>query len=189
MGPGKPGIAGEIGHIVIDRNAKIKGMEGVTGTLEGLASGYGIAEIAQMQARLNVQSKLHNLDPSEIDAKCVFEAAKNRDPLATQIVDSVASHLSIGIDTLIKLFNTECIVLSGGLIKNGNLLLEKIRTELTQYSMSAISRSVPIVSSSFGDNAALMGSFSLILEKILQLDHHSIEPPFFEINAKAKSSL
>jgi len=36
--------------------------------------------------------------------------------------------------------------------------------------MKALSRSVPIVQSSFGVNAALMGAFSLILEKILNLE-------------------
>ena len=118
---------------------------------------------------------MHTIEPQDIDARRVFEAAKSGDRLACEIIDSVASHLSIGIDTLIKLFNTECIVLSGGLIQNGELLLEKIRNEIKQYSMSAISRSVPIVSSSFGENAALMGSFSLILEKILQLDQNSFE--------------
>ena len=108
-----------------------------------------------------------------VTAKSVFEAAKNSDSLALEILDSVANSLSIGIDTLIKLFNTECIVLSGGLIQNGDLLTDKIRNSIKHYSMHAISRSVPIVPSSFGDNAALMGSFSLILEKILLLDQNS----------------
>jgi hypothetical protein len=34
----------------------------------------------------------------------------------------------------------------------------------------AITRTVPVVPSEFGENAALMGSFSLILERILLLE-------------------
>jgi len=90
--------------------------------------------------------------------------------LAGEIIENVAGYLSVSIDTLIKLFNTECIVLSGGLVQNGDLLINKIREQVTNYALSGISRTVPIVQSGFGENAALMGSFSLILERILLLE-------------------
>jgi N-acetylglucosamine repressor len=167
---GADGIAGEVGHIVVDGKSKRKGMEGVTGTLEALASGYGIADIAQELSRENESSSLNNLDASAIDAKSVFEAARNNDELANEVLDDVANYLSISIDTLIKLFNTECIVLSGGLIEHEDIVFNKIRDKMKNYSMKALSRSVPIVQSSFGENAALLGAFSLILEKILNLE-------------------
>jgi len=167
---GVDGIAGEIGHIVVDKYSSREGLEGISGTLESLASGYGLADIARERASSVASSMLYSLAPEEIDAKMVFEAAKKGDYLANKIVDEVAEYLSIGIDTLIKLFNTECIVLSGGLIQNGEMLIEKIRCQVSNYSLSGISRSVPIVKAGFGDNAALMGSFSLILERILMLE-------------------
>jgi glucokinase-like ROK family protein len=167
---GADGIAGEVGHIVMDRNSSRKGLEGVTGTLEALASGYGIADVALEIAKSDSASILYSVDDEDIDAKKVFEAAKNGDGLACEIVDNVAGYLSVSIDTLIKLFNTECIVLSGGLVQNGDLLINKIREQLTNYALSGVSRTVPIVQSGFGENAALMGSFSLILERILLLE-------------------
>jgi len=167
---GADGIAGEVGHIVMDRHNNRKGLEGVTGTLEALASGYGIADVARELAKSDATSVLSSLDTEDIDARRVFEAAKDGDRLANEIIDNVAGYLSVSIDTLIKLFNTECIVLSGGLVQNGELLLNKIREQVTNYSLSGVSRTVPIVQSGFGENAALMGSFSLILERILLLE-------------------
>jgi glucokinase-like ROK family protein len=167
---GADGIAGEVGHIVMDRHNNRKGLEGVSGTLEALASGYGIADIARELAKTDAASVLYSLDDEDIDAKKVFEAAKNGDCLAGEIIGNVAGYLSVSIDTLIKLFNTECIVLSGGLVQNGDLLLGKIREQVIRYSLSGVSRTVPIVQSGFGENAALMGSFSLILERILLLE-------------------
>jgi len=167
---GVDGIAGEIGHIVVDKQSKIKGREGISGSLEALASGYGIADIARERAKSDSKSFLHSLNPEDIEAKTVFDAAKNGDRLATEIVESVAEYISIGIDTLIKLFNTECIVLSGGLVYNGEMFIDRIRNGIRNYSMNDISRSVPVITSGFGENAALMGSFSLILEKILLLE-------------------
>lgn len=166
---GADGIAGEIGHIVVDKYSKRKGLEGVTGTLEALASGYGLADIARELSKSDPESFLFSQNPEDIDAKMVFETAKKGDRLAIEIIDGIAGYLSIGIDTLIKLFNTECIVLSGGLVQNDDVLIEKIRNKISDYSLSGVSRSVPIVKAGFGENAALMGSFSLILEKILLL--------------------
>jgi N-acetylglucosamine repressor len=167
---GVDGISGEIGHIVVDKHSTRKGLEGIPGTLEALASGYGLADIAKELAKTNIGSILHSMDSDDIDAKRVFDAAKNGDRLANEIVDGVAGYLSIGIDTVIKLFNTECIVLSGGLVQNGEMLMDKIRKEVMNYTLSSVSRSVPIVTAGFGENAALMGSFSLILERILLLE-------------------
>lgn len=167
---GIDGIAGEVGHIVVDKNIKRKGLEGLSGTLEALASGYGLADIARELAKSDSKSLLYNINPEDIDAKKVFDLAKKGDRLACSLIDSVADYISIGIDTLIKLFNTECIVLSGGLVQNGEILLQKISKELKNHSMSEISRSVPVVTSSFGENAAIIGSFSLILERILLLE-------------------
>jgi predicted NBD/HSP70 family sugar kinase len=167
---GADGIAGEVGHIVIDGKSKRKGLEGVTGTLEALASGYGIADIARELSRKDESSTLNKLSAGDVDAKSVFEAAGNNDKLANEILDDIANYLSISIDTLIKLFNTECIVLSGGLIENENIVFNRISSKMQNYSIKALSRSVPIVRSSFGENAALMGAFSLILEKILNLE-------------------
>jgi glucokinase-like ROK family protein len=167
---GADGIAGEVGHIVMDRHNNRKGLEGVSGTLEALASGYGIADIARELAKTDAASVLYSLDDEDIDARKVFEAAKNGDRLAGEIICNVAGYLSVSIDTLIKLFNTECIVLSGGLVQNGDLLINKIREQVANYTLSGVSRTVPIVQSGFGENAALMGSFSLILERILLLE-------------------
>jgi glucokinase-like ROK family protein len=167
---GVDGIAGEIGHIVVDKHSDRKGLEGIMGTLEALSSGYGLADTARELAKTDSKSILFSLNSEDIDAKMVFEAAKKGDHLANEIIDSVVTYISIGIDTLIKLFNTECIVLSGGLVQNGDILIEKISKEINKYSLNAISRSVPVLASGFGENAALVGSFSLILEKILLLE-------------------
>ena len=70
---GADGFAGEVGHIVIDTNNNRKGMDGINGTLEALASGYAIAEIAQANAQNELNSRLHNIQVEKINAKTVLE--------------------------------------------------------------------------------------------------------------------
>jgi glucokinase-like ROK family protein len=171
---GAHGFAGEIGHIVVDKYSNRQGLEGVKGTLEALASGYGIADLARELLVDYPGSLLAAFDGDDLNAKRVFEAAMEGDDLANIIIGAVTEYLSIGIDILIKLFNTECIVLSGGLMQNGTILLDKIKHTLPQYTMNELTQEVPVVMANFGENAALMGSFSLILEKILQLERNEI---------------
>ena len=136
---------------MVDKNSSRKGLEGIEGTLEALASGYGLADIARDLAKTDNKSILYSLSSDDIEAKEVFDAAKTGDLLANEIIDSAVSYISIGIDTLVKLFNTECIVLSGGLVQNGDIFIDKIREELKKYSFNAIPRSVPVRVSGFGE--------------------------------------
>lgn len=171
---GADGLAGEIGHIVIDKYSNRQGLEGVKGTLEALASGYGIADMANERLAKYPDSILKEFNGDDLNAKRVFDAVLKGDELANILINEVAEYLSIGIDTLVKLFNTECIVLSGGLVQNGTILIDKINQKLPLYTMHTVAHQVPVVAASFGENAALMGSFSLILEKILQLERNEI---------------
>ncbi|MEM6540428.1 MAG: ROK family protein, partial [Bacteroidota bacterium] len=106
----------------------------------------------------------------EITAKAVIEAAKLGDKLALQIFDNAIMYLGVGIDGLIKLFNPEKIVLSGGLTLSGDFLMDKLKKSISQHSMGNLSRKVEIVYSTFGENATLMGAFSMILIKVLNLE-------------------
>ena len=169
---GADGYAGEFGHMVLDSDSPMKGREGIAGTLEALSSGYGIAETAKMEVQKDNSGMLSSkhLAQDEITAKAVIEAAKLGDKLALQIFDNAIMYLGVGIDGLIKLFNPEKIVLSGGLTLSGDFLMDKLKKSISQHSMGNLSRKVEIVYSTFGENATLMGAFSMILIKVLNLE-------------------
>lgn len=70
---GKSGSAGEIGHIVLQKDGTLCGC-GHKGCFEGYASATGIIREAKSRLMVNKDSKLKCLD--NIEAKDVFEAAK-----------------------------------------------------------------------------------------------------------------
>lgn len=166
---GWEGYTGEIGHIVVDPHSSRKGREGIYGTLEVLASGYGIADIVKEMIIAGEPTSLASQDLTTVDTKSVIKAAVHGDMLAIRIIDSAASYIGIGIDTLIKLLNPQAISLSGGMLRN-EYLIKRIREKVESISLSPYKGKVPILPSSFGEEASLMGAISLILENILNLE-------------------
>ncbi|HBX65505.1 MAG TPA: hypothetical protein DEG32_04905, partial [Balneolaceae bacterium] len=126
---GANGYSGEIGHIVVNRQSTIKGREGIEGTLEALASRYGIADIMKARMEKGEDSLLKN--DEVIDSQSVLNAASSGDKLAIQVLEEAADYIGISIDILIKLFNTQAIVLSGGFGEEGEFFNEKIKSKVS----------------------------------------------------------
>lgn len=168
---GNFGYAGEFGHIVLERNSQFVGKDGIRGSLEALASGYGIAEIARNQLKQGHESELSNLSEKELTAEAVFNAAKKGDKLAKEIIDNALQYLGQGVALLINIFDPQAIVFSGGLTKSGPSFFKAIEKYALDYQFKGEgSRLVKILPSSFQDDASLMGAFSLITSKVLNFD-------------------
>ena len=176
---GSNGYAGELGHIVVDRNSQFVGKDGIKGCLEALSSGSGIAEIAKFQVEKMDPDSLILKEAGEklkdISAKSVFDAAMKGDPLANEIIDNAMYFFAIGLDSLIKLFDPSAIVISGGLAKNGKFFFDKLDQNLKSIGLIQRESRLALHPSSFKDDATLMGAFSLVIAEVLQL-HENVIP-------------
>jgi len=152
---GAHGIAGEIGHIVVQPGGPLCRC-GNHGCVEAVASGTGIAHAARIAAPNSAGSALHRLrDPSPED---VVRAARAGDELATTILESAGSYLGIAMGTLVNLFNPELIVLGGSVLKAGRQLLAPMRRSMAASSWKAARRGLRIVRPALGGDAGLIGA-------------------------------
>lgn len=183
---GGKGFTGEFGHIILERDSKYIGKDGVRGCLEALSSGYGIAEIAKQRIEAGDDTILSqsNLPAHEISAEHVFEAAGQGDQLSIEIIENAFKYLGQGIDLLIKLFNPDAIVLSGGLTRNGDYFFKKVEEYTLENVFSPLKEQVKILPSSFHEDATLIGAFSLIISKVLNFE---IDSNGYPIRAKTSS--
>ncbi|PCJ96313.1 MAG: hypothetical protein COA50_07665 [Flavobacteriaceae bacterium] len=170
---GSHGFSGEFGHLIVDNKNEYIGKGGLRGSLESLASGYGIAETAKRRVSVHESSKI--LDKvkgklEEITAKTVVDCAKEKDSLAIEIFNEAMDYWGIGLDALIKLFDPEVIVISGGLINSGEIFFERLRENILKNDFKQVKNEVQILPSSFGDDATLTGALSLVISKVLQFE-------------------
>ncbi len=173
---GVDGFAGEFGHISIDNNGNIQCSCKKYGCLEALTSGKAIALTAQSRLARGQSSMLNEMckgDLSKVTAKMVAEAARQGDELALNVFTRAMEYIGLGISNLINIINPELIVIGGGLSMAGDIFFDTIREVVARNVMQYASRQVEIQPVTHGNNAALMGAFSLILNKVLNLDFDS----------------
>src|SRR5687767_3323114 len=109
---GSSDAAGEIGHTTIDSTGR-RCKCGNYGCLEAYASGPAIAERAREALDDGEGSALLVLaggDPANITAQTVYEAAKQNDPIAVEVVRETARILGTAISTLINIINPDIVV-------------------------------------------------------------------------------
>ncbi len=130
---------GEIGHTVVDRAAAGRGTEA---TVEGLGSGTALA-------RLATAAGLESSGPE------LVRLVEDGDPRAVAVWDEAMHTIGLGIVNLVQLVAPTCIVVGGGVGRNGELVLAPIRAALEQHGPQG---PPPIVVTALlGDDPGLIG--------------------------------
>lgn len=170
---GAEGLAGEFGHITLEKDSPIQCKCGNYGCLEALASGHGIALAAQRALESGRESMLRSEcegDLSLVTAKMVSQAADAGDELAHEILFGAARYVGIGIATLINLFNPQAVFIGGGVAQGSELFFSTVKEVVAKREMPRHAHAVEILPVTHRLNAAVMGAVSLILDKVVTLE-------------------
>lgn len=123
---GVRGLAGEIGHVVIDPDGAPCAC-GLRGCFETIAAGAGIARAAREAVVAGGTTLAGYADPTAAD---VFAQAAAGDPAATAIVERAASAIARVVHELILAYDVELVVLGGGVSRAGEPLLRRVHDAL-----------------------------------------------------------
>jgi glucokinase len=138
---GTRGLAGEIGHIVLEPNGPLCPC-GLRGCFETLAAGPAIARIAREELAAGRDSSLRAVG-EEIGAVDVYAAAARGDALAAEIATRVGEHVARAVHELVMAYDVEVVVLGGGVSKAGDAFLDPILHALDRMrDASALAREV-----------------------------------------------
>jgi len=157
---GASDVAGEIGHMSIDSTGR-KCKCGNYGCLEAYASGPAIAARAIEGLQSGEQSVLPELvdgDLSRITAETVYEGIVAGDAYAREVMRDTAKFLGSGVANLINVLNPEMIVISGGVTRAGDHLLEPLRHEVKRRAFRNAFEACRIVTSELGSMAGVIGA-------------------------------
>lgn len=156
---GVTGAAGEIGHMVLDRDETEVCGCGKRGCAEQYCSATGIVRLAtEYLAKTGATSLLCR---GEITCKAVFDAAQQGDEAAKAVLEQVYRYLAQLIANVCILLNPERVVIGGGVSKAGQPLLEGIKRYFDGFIYHA-SRNVELSLATLGNNAGAYGAFCLI---------------------------
>lgn len=161
---GTSDVAGEVGHITIDANGRRCNC-GNEGCLEAYASGPAIARRAVEALSAGATSSLSRIDPAEVTAQSVYQAAAEGDPLARDVVRDTARYLGAGVATLVNIFNPEVVVICGGVTLAGEGLFGPLRQEVTRRAFRPAVDACRIVPGELVHSAGVYGAARAFLEQ------------------------
>jgi glucokinase len=158
------GMAGELGHIFLAPDGPL-GKCGHRGCLESLACGEMIAERAKEAVAAGKKTSLAKLPSGSIKTKDVFQAARENDPVASEIVRAAAVNLGRGIASLVHVFNPQKVILGGGVTKSWEMIQPVMEKTVRGLLMPGFTGRLEIVRTRFGDDIGLLGAAALAIRE------------------------
>ena len=151
---GASDTAGEVGHWRLAETGPVG--FGKEGSWEGLASGAGLAELAER--------KNPTKWPAGTPIRAVVDAILDDDPEALEVAAEVGRWLGRGMALLVDALNPQLIVLGSLAVVLGDRVLEPARRELAREALPQAVAACKVVPAALGkgigDVAALMAAVS-----------------------------
>lgn len=157
----------EIGHMVIVDNGR-KCACGRRGCLEAYASATALIKDTKKALAKYPDTLMHKVvkELGVCDARVAFIAAKQNDRVALRLIHKYVMYLSEGILNICNIFRPEAVILSGGVAKEGEYLLEMIRAYLKKHNYGMLNAPfVDVRLASLGYDSGKIGAACLVFEK------------------------
>lgn len=166
---GASGVAGEIGHMLIDPKGPTCGC-GQKGCLEAYASRTAITR--DIWAEIKAGGKSRILDAKEkgeqIRSKQLSRAFEEGDKLIIGVLEKAAKYLGIGIASAAHLINPDRIILGGGVVEAlGEKYVSRVREAFVARAFKSVSAAAEIVEARLGDDAVVLGAAFLARRRSL----------------------
>ncbi|HAH19574.1 MAG: hypothetical protein A2Y00_06370 [Omnitrophica WOR_2 bacterium GWF2_43_52] len=172
---GATGSAGEVSIYNTKEETPFTCSQGNPCFLKRWEIDFGMQEAARMRIAQSRDTasfegkRILELAGNTIDAinlKHIFQAAKENDGLAVELLDKAAKQLGIKIAFLVNLLNPETVVIGGGLEEAGEAFLKTVRTVVNEWAFQEMASTVKLLYSSLGENAVSLGAASLVMRQV-----------------------
>lgn len=163
---GSHDIAGAVGWMALQRPFQHKYVD--CGCFEYFASGEGIAKLALevLAENKDYRGPLRDLEPSSITAHSIFQAHKDKDLIATTIINRCIEFWGMATANLISIFNPEKIIFGGGVFGPAEKFIPAIQQEAKKWAQPISMKQVSFEKSTLHGDAAVYGAAFLALENL-----------------------
>ncbi len=171
---GKDGMAGEIGHIPIERDGR-RCACGNRGCVEAYVSAAAIVSRFRSKIAKGWTSSLLGRGEA-ISSIDIFAAAHEGDALAQHIVAKTGKSLGALAAIIMNFINPERIIVAGSMLQYGSMLLDTMRSECRTRCFGP-NISVDILPASLGSDAGVIGVANLAIMRTEQNTDSGKESP------------
>ena len=136
-------VAGEFGHILIKK-----------GEFEQFASTTALIGLVKERTE------------KTLNGKEIFDLEKKEIVEYQEVISEWIENLTDGLSSIVYCFNPANIILGGGVIGQGEPLINRIKNSLFKKIGSQFKEKLNIIQAKLGNNAGMIGASYLLLEKI-----------------------
>ncbi len=166
---GAHGFAGEVGHFQVDRHGP-RCACGDFGHWETRASGRALGRMGRERAaggRFPGIVERSGGDPGSITGMLISDAALDGDPDALDLVRDYAAEVAVGFAGLANILDPERIVVSGGLVRLGEVLFGPLRDAFARHlEASELRPRIEVVPAELGEWAGVIGAAAMARELV-----------------------
>ncbi|MCW3040756.1 MAG: hypothetical protein JWM31_2661 [Solirubrobacterales bacterium] len=144
---GAHGIAGEIGHVLVDPNGPICRC-GNRGCLETLVAGPALCELLR---------RSHG----ELTVAQLLQRAEENDPGCRRVVQDAGRVIGRALADVCNYLNPDAIVIGGQLATAGELLMEPLTAAIEQFALPAAAEGVSVLPGVLHERAEVLGALAL----------------------------
>ncbi|MBO4905667.1 MAG: ROK family protein [Bacteroidaceae bacterium] len=159
---GCDGMAGELGHVIVDQNGRQCGC-GRKGCLETYCSATGIARTArEVLSTTDKPTSLRNIPLDKVDGLAITMAAREGDAVALEIFEYTGRILGEACANFAAFSSPEAFIFFGGLSKAGDLIMNPIKKAYDENVLQIYKGKAKfLVSELDGAGAAVLGASAL----------------------------
>jgi glucokinase len=171
---GYRGAAGEIGHMIIEKNGPRCGC-GKSGCVEALASRTAMEREVRRAIRHGAKSLVLQIMKERkrirMTSSIIVRALDRNDPLMHQVLKRAQFYLGILVANLVNTVDPEVVVIGGGVAERlGERFVAPIRATAWEYFLRQDGRErIKILHGVLGDNAGALGA-AVLARRRLRLD-------------------
>jgi predicted NBD/HSP70 family sugar kinase len=158
---GTRGLAGELGHVVVDPTGRICGC-GARGCLEQVAGQEALVRNAELAGAISTSTA----EPDGAVAQLAALAAAG-DPRVLQVLSEAGAALGVALSAAINMLDVPAVVLGGIYARLGEWLTASISVELDSRVTSRRWETLDLRLSALGTDAAVRGAAGSIVKRVL----------------------
>lgn len=126
-----------------------------------LAARKAIGKGVATEILKSASGKLEN-----INKDIIIEAARKKDKLAIEVIDTAGKNLGIRVAYLVNIFNPEVVIIGGGIEKTGDIFLDPIKSMAKKFGFEEPSSIIKVIPSFLGEEAVVLGAAALATREL-----------------------
>ncbi len=160
---GANGVGAEIGHMMISSNYYDCNC-GNNGCFETFCSATAIIKYTQKLLNENRETIIREMcenDINKITAKMVFDAYRENDEVAVDVIKRFKKYLAMGLGNIVNFMDPGVICIGGGVSNASDILLDGLSEDIKKYLVYKETTIGDIVIAKFKNDAGILGASAL----------------------------